>query len=89
MGSRDREQLRRQRLHELLIALIAQQSNLELLDPETPSLSTMANLNIAKDPARWLDRNRRIVLQYRALVRTAVTLDALLDGEQDSTPGPG
>ena len=89
MGSKDREQLRRQRLHELLIALIAQQNNLELLDPETPSLSAVTSRNTAKDPARWLDRNRRIVLQYRALVRTAVTLDALLDGEQDSMPGPG
>ena len=85
----DSERLRRQRLHELLIALIAQQGDLELLDPETPSFSTVAGCSVAKDPARWLDRNRRIVLQYRALVRTAVTLDALLDSEQDLAPGSG
>ena len=49
----------------------------------------MAGCSVAKDPARWLDRNRRIVLQYRALVRTAVTLDALLDSEQSLAPGSG
>ena len=34
------------------------------------------------DPARWIDRNRRILEKYQALVRSAITLDALLDSEQ-------
>jgi hypothetical protein len=34
------------------------------------------------EAARWLDRNRRVLKQYQSLVRTAVTLDALLDAEQ-------
>ena len=41
-------------------------------------------------PARWLDQNRRTLHRYQALVRTAVTLDALVDAEdapQDLTPG--
>ena len=41
-------------------------------------------------PARWLDQNRRTLHRYQALVRTAVTLDALVDAEdapQDFTPG--
>ena len=32
-------------------------------------------------PGRWLDQNRRTLQRYQALVRTAVTLDALLDAE--------
>ena len=60
---------RRQRLHDLVIALIAQQDDLPLLDPDQPDLEGTA-------PGRWLDQNRRSLHRYQALVRTAVTLDA-------------
>ena len=69
------------RLHELLIALIQQQHDLELLDPQAPSMDGSIGKNPLEDPGRWLDRNRRLLDRYRALVRTAVTLDALLDAE--------
>ena len=68
---------RRRRLHELLLALIARQENLELMDGDVPGAGGPA------EQARWLDRNRRRLQCYQALVRTAVTLDALLDAEQD------
>ena len=58
---------RRQRLHELVIALIAQQDDLPLLDPDQPDLEGTA-------PGRWLDQNRRSLHRYQALVRTAVHL---------------
>ena len=54
------------------------------MDEEWPEASSGAA------PARWLDQNRRILHRYQALVRTAVTLDALVDAEdapQDLTPG--
>ena len=76
-------QNRRQRLHDLLLALIAQQGELALMDEEVPEPGVSA------EPARWLDRNRRTLQRYQALVRTAVTLDALLDAEHrvdDSSP---
>ena len=76
-------QNRRQRLHDLLLALIAQQGELALMDEDVPEPGVSA------EPARWLDRNRRTLQRYQALVRTAVTLDALLDAEHpvdDSTP---
>ena len=60
-------QTRRQRLHELLLALIAQQGELALMDEEVPEPGVSA------EPARWLDRNRRTLQRYQALVRTAVT----------------
>ncbi len=67
---------RRQRLHDLVIALIAQQDDLPLLDPDKPDLE-------GTTPARWLDQNCRRFQRYQALVRTAVTLDALLDAEDN------
>ena len=63
---------RRQRIHELVLALIQQQDGLELLDGDGGS---------NRDPAHWLERNRRLVQRYQALVRTAVTMDALIDQE--------
>lgn len=62
---------RRQRIHELVLALLAQQQELELLAGEGGSA----------DPATWIARNRRVVQRYQALVRSAVTLDALVDQE--------
>ena len=43
---------RRQRLHELVIALIAREDDLPLLDPDQPDLEGAA-------PGRWLDQNPR------------------------------
>tara|TARA_B100000700_G_C14748265_1_gene716275 strand:+ start:318 stop:590 length:273 start_codon:yes stop_codon:yes gene_type:complete len=78
-------EIRRQRLHELVIALIHQQDELELMDSQGPSLEKSTDLKKNQDPARWLDRNRRILNNYQALVRSAITLDALLDSEQSSS----
>ena len=66
---------RRQRLHELVLALIAQEEELPLMDGERQELDG------GLAPGRWLDQNRRTLQRYQALVRTAVTLDALLDAE--------
>lgn len=68
---------RRRRIHELLLALIAQQDTLELLDGDNAGSLAAAHGN----SAGWLERNRRVVLHYQALVRSAVTLDALVDQE--------
>lgn len=65
---------RRQRIHELVIALLGQQGERELLAAE------------GGDPGTWLDRNRRVVHHYQALVRSAVTLDALIDQETSCNP---
>ena len=65
---------RRQRIHELVLALLAQQKDLELLNGDGTSLP-------AGDAGNWIERNRRVVLRYQALVRSAVTLDALVDQE--------
>ena len=85
MNSAERRQPeRRQRLHDLVLALIAREEALPLMDEEWPEASS----GVA--PARWLDQNHRTLHRYKALVRRAVTLDALVDAEdgpQDLTPG--
>ncbi len=73
---------RRQRIHELLLALIAQQNSLELLDGDNAGSLAAAQ----GKSASWLERNRRVVQHYQALVRAAVTLDALVDQELGDGP---
>ena len=65
---------RRQRIHELVVALLAQQNELELLAGDGSGLP-------GGDASNWIERNRRVVQRYQALVRSAVTLDALVDQE--------
>lgn len=68
---------RRQRIHELVLTLLAQQQDLELLSGDSTALSSA-------DPGNWIERNRRVVQRYQALVRSAITLDALIDQEDAS-----
>ncbi len=78
---------RRERLHELLLSLIAQQDDLELMDADGPTGITVSGASdAAADAARWMERNRRVLQRYQSLVRTAVTLDALLDAEASAGP---
>ena len=71
---------RRQRIHELVLALVAQQGDLELLNGDGSGLPSA-------DPGGWIERNRRVVQRYQALVRSAVTLDALVDQEVSGAMG--
>ena len=74
-----KDPIRRQRQHELLIALINQQDDLELMNVEGPRFDF--NSRNAPDPAQWLERNRRVLEKYQSLVDTSIALDALLDSE--------
>ena len=78
---------RRERIHELLIALIHKQDSFSLMDDENPIVKAKNRFSESQDPAEWLDRNRRVLKSYQALVRSAVTLDALLDAEGDGIQG--
>ena len=64
---------RRQNIHELVLALISKQPELGLLQDHQP---TERN-----DPAQLLERNKRIIHQYQNLVRTAITIDILIEQE--------
>ena len=73
---------RRQRLHEILIALIHQQESLELMDSESPNFVKTDRSIKDVDPAKWLDHNQRILKKYQSLVRSAIALDALMESEK-------
>jgi hypothetical protein len=73
---------RRQRVHELVLALLAGQQQIDLLDADGGVPGGSKGLG-ERDPGGWLERNRRVLQRYQALVRSAVTLDALIDQEVD------
>ena len=80
---RDQEPLsRRFRLHEILIALINQQKDLELMDDGTRIFNNSINHSEKYDSTKIIERNQRIIKKYQSLVRSAIALDALLDSEQ-------
>ena len=74
---------RRKRLHELLLALIIKQDFFELIDEDSEDLANSFSENDSKDFSKLIKRNRKILKKYHSLVRTAVTLDALMDSEND------
>lgn len=78
---------RRSRIHALVLGLLASQPELGLLEEEI-SLRGNSNLDSGSGSG-WLECNRRLVQRYQALVRTAVTLDALIEQEITSDPLAG
>ncbi len=74
---------RRKRLHELLLALINKQDYLELIEDDSKDLGKSFSENESRDVSKSIERNRKILKKYHSLVRTAVTLDALMDSENE------
>ena len=74
---------RRFRLHQILIALINQQKNLELMDDGVHVFKNPINHSEKFDSSKIIERNQRIIKKYQSLVRSAITLDALLESEQN------
>ena len=74
---------RRKRLHELLLALINKQDYLELIEDDSNDLARSFSENESRDFSKSIERNRKILKKYHSLVRTAVTLDALMDYENE------
>ena len=74
---------RRKRLHELLLALISKQEFFELIDEDSEDLTNSFSENDSRDFSKLIERNRKILKKYHSLVRTAVTLDALMDSENE------
>ena len=73
---------RRTRLHEILIALIKQQKDLELMDDDVQFFENPIHHSEKYDFSKIVERNQRIIKKYQSLVRSAITLDALLESEQ-------
>ena len=74
---------RRKRLHELLLALINKQDYFELIEDDSEKLTNSFSEKDSRDFSKVIERNRKILKKYHSLVRTAVTLDALMDSENE------
>ena len=74
---------RRKRLHELLLALINKQDFLELIEDDSNVLAKSFSEHESRDFSKSIERNRKILKKYHSLIRTAVTLDALMDSENE------
>ena len=74
---------RRKRLHELLLTLINKQSNFELIEEDSSDLSLSYSDKDSANLSRVIEKNRKIIKRYYSLIRTAVTLDALMDSENE------
>ena len=74
---------RRKRLHELLLTLINKESNFELIEEDSCDLSANYSNNDNTNLSRVIEKNRKIIKRYQSLIRTAVTLDALMDSENE------
>ena len=74
---------RRKRLHELLLTLINKTSDFELIQEDSDDLTSSYSEKDTANLSRLIEKNRKIIKRYQAIVRTAVTLDALMDSEND------
>ena len=74
---------RRKRLHELLLTLIEKESDFELIEEDSSDLTSNYSEKATLNLSRVIEKNRKIIKRYQALVRTAVTLDALMDSENE------
>ena len=74
---------RRKRLHELLLALVNKQDYFELIEDDSENLTNNFSEKDSRDFSKVIERNRKILKKYHSLVRTAVTLDALMDSENE------
>ncbi len=65
-----------------MIALIQKQEDFELMDVGASGYESSFRNKKDGDPAKWIERNQRILNKYQALVHTAIALEALLDAEE-------
>ncbi len=74
---------RRKRLHEILLTLINNENNFELIEEDSSDLTSNYSDKDTANLSRIIEKNRNIIRRYQALVKTAVTLDALMDSENE------
>ena len=74
---------RRKRLHELLLALINKDENFELIEEDASEYTKNYSEKDTVNLGRLIEKNRKILKKYKSLVKSAVTLDALMDSEND------
>ena len=71
---------RRKRLHQILLALINKSEDFELIDEDSTDITSVYS---EKETINLVEKNRKVIMKYQSLVRSAVTLDALMDSENE------
>ncbi len=74
---------RRTRLHELLLALIKKEAHFELIEENSDELTSNYSKDQTINFSKIIEKNRKILKKYQSLVRSAVTLDSLMDSENE------
>ena len=74
---------RRKRLHDLLLSLINKDNEFEFIEEDSNDLASRYSEKDTLNLSRVIEKNRKIIKKYQAIVRTAVTLDALMDSENE------
>jgi len=74
---------RRKRLHDLLLTLINKDSEFEFIEEDSSDLTSSYSEKDTLNLSRVIEKNRKIIKRYQAIVRTAVSLDALMDSENE------
>ena len=74
---------RRKRLHELLLTLINKEADFQLIEDDSTELTTNYSDKDTLSLSRIIEKNRKILKKYQSLVKSAITLDALMDSEND------
>ena len=67
----------------MLLTLIDKDSEFKFLEEDSSELTSNYSEKDTLNLSRVIEKNRKIIKRYQAIVRTAVTLDALLDSEND------
>tara|TARA_B100000965_G_scaffold30058_1_gene22309 strand:- start:6491 stop:6712 length:222 start_codon:yes stop_codon:yes gene_type:complete len=66
-----------------LLTLINKENNFELIEDDTTEFSLDYSEKDTASLSRVIEKNRKILKKYQSLVKTAITLDALMDSEND------
>ena len=74
---------RRKRLHDLLLTLINKDNHFKFIEEDSKDLTSSYSEKDTLNLSRVIEKNRKIIKRYPAIVRTAVTLDALMDSENE------
>ena len=69
----------------ILICLVISplKTHAELIEEDSGDLTTNFSDKDTANLSRVIEKNRKIIKRYQALVRSAITLDALMDSEND------
>jgi len=65
------------------MALIDKEANFELIEENSDELTSKYANDETINFSKVIERNRKILRKYQSLVRSAVTLDALMDSENE------